>query len=1007
MLAEGFSTKRGRRRAYLYRDVINGKLRARRGAQLVALTNGGAIPDQFDYDVILQPEGYFIGTLNEDFAFESLPGDIFQLGNTSYRMLKIENGRVFVEDAHGQPPNIPFWFGEAPGRTDELSVAVSRLLESVNVLLANGNIEDVIAWLQQEQHLPIEIAVQLAEYLTTAKAVLGVLPTHNTVVFERFFDEVGDMHFIIHAPFGSRINRAWGLALRKRFCRKFNFELQAAANENNIVLSLGPTHSFPLEEVANYLKSQSVREVLVQALLNAPMFETRWRWNTNIALAVPRNRNGKKVPAQFQRSDAQDLIAVIFPDQLACLENIQGDREVPDHPLVEQTLADCLHETMDIDGLENVLKGLENHDIQLVTCDLPTPSPLSEEIINAKPYAFLDDAPAEERRTLAIRQQPLDPQTAADIGRLDPLAIQTVRQEAWPDARTPDELHDGLMILGFMSEAEIVRGALYEQDSMDFGWKHLIEDLLAQKRITLVDTIHGEKLWVSAERLSQLLTLLPNASYEPSIPLMANAADQALDQQQCLVEILRSRLEGLGPVTAAQLGNPLGLTMDQITMALLALEQEGYVIQGRFTHTSSEVEWCERALLARIHRYTVKKLRKEIEAVSPLDYMRFLFAWHRIEEKADGKEALATILEQLEGFALPASSWERDILPARLDLYIPDWLDNLCTSGRFTWLRSTVKEANGKDKASEKRRKPAPVKNTPISIFLRQHSGYWCNQEALTQNAKNLSPNAHKVYSVLKNQGASFFFDLVTATQLLRTQVETALAELVSYGLVTSDNFTGLRALITPSNKKPAYRSRRNYRSSNNNIDDAGRWTLIQKSLPPPSQQEALAPFDIEQTDHIARRLLDRYGVVFRKLLEKETALPPWRDLLYVYRRMEARGEIRGGRFVSGFSGEQFALPEAVTALRNTRKKPKDGELITISAVDPLNLTGIITAGQRVPATGNNRILYKDGKPIAVYIAGEIKFLEKTDSQSEWEIRNRLIRTQNPARYVHGATPSV
>ncbi len=1006
MLAEGFSTKRGRRRAYLYRDVINGKLRARRGAQLVALTNGGAIPDQFDYDVVLQPEGHFIGTLNEDFAFESLPGDIFQLGNTSYRMLKIENGRVFVEDAHGQPPNIPFWFGEAPGRTDELSVAVSRLLETVNQLLTEGGMEGVIAWLQQEQHLPIEIAVQLAEYLTTAKAVLGALPTHNTIVFERFFDEVGDMHFVIHAPFGSRINRAWGLALRKRFCRKFNFELQAAANENNIVLSLGPTHSFPLEEVANYLKSQSVRDVLVQALLNAPMFETRWRWNANIALAVPRNRNGKKVPAQFQRSDAQDLIAVIFPDQLACLENIQGDREVPDHPLVEQTLADCLHETMDINGLEKLLQRLENNDIQLITCDLPTPSPLSEEIINAKPYAFLDDAPAEERRTLAIRQRPLDPESASDIGRLDPLAIQTVCEEAWPDARTPDELHDGLMILGFMTEAEVTRGALTDTESMDFGWQHLIENLQAQNRITLLNTVKGEKLWVSAERLTELLLLLPQATYEPSIPLIDNITDPNLDQQQGLVEILRSRLEGLGPVTAAQLGAPLGIPPEQINIALLALEQEGYVIQGRFTHTTQEVEWCERALLARIHRYTVKKLRKEIEAVSPVDYMRFLFAWHRVEEKADGKEALAAILEQLEGYALPAYSWERDILPSRLDLYIPDWLDNLCTSGRFTWLRAAAKETNTKDDIPKKR-KAAPVKNTPISIFMRQHSGHWCNPDSLSSIAKNLSANAYKVYTVLKNQGASFFFDLVTNTQLLRTQVEDALAELVSCGLVTSDNFTGLRALITPSNKKPSYRSRRNYRSSNNNIDDAGRWTLIQNSLPAKSNNKVIAPFDIEQTEHIARTLLNRYGVVFRKVLEKETAQPPWRDLLYVYRRMEARGEIRGGRFVSGFAGEQFALPEAVTALRNTRKKPKAGDLITISAVDPLNLTGLVTPGQRVPATSNNRILYKDGKPIAVSIAGEIKFLEKTDSQTEWEIRNRLIRTHNPARYIHGTTPQV
>jgi ATP-dependent Lhr-like helicase len=1018
MLASGYSTKRGRRGAYIHRDVINGKVRARRGANLVALTNGGAIPDQFDYDVILQPEGISVGTLNEDFAFESLPGDIFQLGNTSYRMLKIENGRVFVEDAHGQPPNIPFWFGEAPGRSDELSSAVSRLLINADEVVAEAGIEGLIAWLQEQHRLPPEIAVQLGEYLATAKAVLGTLPSHQTIVFERFFDDVGDMHFVIHAPFGSRINRAWGLALRKRFCRRFNFELQAAANDNNIVLSLGPTHSFPLAEVADYLKSQTVREILIQALLAAPMFDTRWRWNANISLAVPRNRNGKKVPAQFQRSNAQDLVAVVFPDQLACFENLQGDREVPDHPLVEQTVNDCLHETMDIAGLETLLQRLENRHIQLVTCDLPAPSPLSEEIINAKPYAFLDDAPAEERRTLAISQHALDPQSAADMVRLDAVAIQTVRQEAWPDARTPDELHDGLMMVGFMTETEVERGPLHEtQAAMDFGWQHLIDALRQERRITLLTTPDGKNLWLATERLSQFLALFPQADYRPIVPLLSQ---QSSDPQEALVEITRSRLEGLGPVTALQLSAPLGIPVNSMNIALLALEQEGFAIQGRFTHTSPDSEWCERGLLARIHRYTVKSLRREIEAVSPMDYTRFLFHWHGLGEKADGKEALAGVLEQLEGCALPAYSWERDILPARMDLYIPDWLDSLCTSGRFTWLRPPAREAAAKVEAKSesnqapnenitRKRKPAPVKNTPVSLFMRQHAGYWCNAETLLNQTKNLNANALKVYEALKTHGASFFFDLVTHTQLLRTQVEDALGELVSYGLVTADNFTGLRALITPANKKHGFRSRRNYRSSNNNIDDAGRWTLIQKSLPPSSgsnpDDHPLAAFNIEKADHIARTLLKRYGVVFRKVLEKETGLPPWRDLLYVYRRMEARGEIRGGRFVSGFAGEQFALPDAVNALRNLRKKDKTGDLITLSAVDPLNLTGIITPGQRVPANINNRILYKDGKPIAVSIAGEIKFLEKTDNQTEWEIRNRLIRKHNPTQYVTTSVP--
>ncbi|MDD1632783.1 MAG: ATP-dependent DNA helicase, partial [Methylococcaceae bacterium] len=442
MLSDGFHTRRGRRGAYLHRDAVHGMLRPRKGARLTALLNGGAIPDQFDYDVILQPEGIFIGTLNEDFAFESLPGDIFQLGNSSYRMLKIEQGRVFVEDAHGQPPNIPFWFGEAPGRSDELSVAVSNLRATLDAKLEQGQ-DTAYQYLNNEIHVPHAAAEQLVDYLAAAKAALTVLPTQQHIVFERFFDETGDMHFVIHSAFGSRINRAWGLALRKRFCRRFNFELQAAASEDTIVLSLGPTHSFPLEEPVQYLKAATVKDILIQALLAAPMFPTRWRWVANTALAVPRNRAGKKVPAYFQRNDAEDLIAVIFPDQLACQENIAGNREVPDHPLVNQTLSDCLHEVMDIDGLERLLTGIEQGTITIIARDLASPSPLALEILNARPYAFLDDAPAEERRTLAVQQRRfMDPQSAADIGRLNPEAIERVRIEAWPEARTPDELHD-------------------------------------------------------------------------------------------------------------------------------------------------------------------------------------------------------------------------------------------------------------------------------------------------------------------------------------------------------------------------------------------------------------------------------------------------------------------------------------------------------------------------------------------------------------------------------------
>ena len=1006
MLADGYSTRRGRRGAYLHYDAVNQRLRARRGARLVALTNGGAIPDQFNYDVILQPEGYLIGNLNEDFAFESLPGDIFQLGNTPYRFLKIEQGKVFVEDAKGQPPNIPFWFGDAPGRTDELSDALSRLRLDCEKHLEQG-IANTCQWFIEQYTLSSGAALQLTEYLAAGKAALGCLPSKETIVFERFFDETGDMHFIIHSPFGARINRAWGLALRKRFCRKFNFELQAAATDNNIVLSLGPTHSFPLEEVVNYLKAGNVREILIQALLDSPMFETRWRWNSNISLAVPRNRNGKRVPAQFQRNDAEDLIAVIFPDQLACLENIAGNREIPEHPLVEQTLSDCLNDTMDINALEQLLEKLHSGEIKLVCCNLTTPSPLAQEVINANPYAFLDDAPAEERRTLAIQQRRyIDPASAAELGTLDPAAIRRVKSEAWPDPVIADELHDAMVLMAFMTEAEAAAGPVQNDDKTDLvsaDWSHLFESLIEQQRVTLLTLPHGVKVWVSAERLALFMYLYPDASGSPeinSLPAEIDLTDEQTDTQKVLTEISRSRLESLGPVTAESLAKPLALTGTQIDQCLLALEQEGFVIRGQFSQ-QQQVEWCERRLLARIHRYTVKRLRSEIEAVSPADFMRFLFSWQRVTDRGEGIEALSDIIDQLEGFAIPAKLWEQSILPARLDTYMTSWLDTLCITGRINWLRKTLSDSKIDNK--DKTRASTTVSNTPICLINRQFVQVWKQfyKEKNGQSNK-LSASAIKIKQQLERHGASFFEDLLHSTGLLRTQLESGLAELVNQSLITSDSFAGLRALLLPASKKSSSRQKsRLKRALSSGFENAGRWSLLKMPVQTNQTNNVLHSdsywIDIE---YIANSLLKRYGVIFRKLLERESALPPWRDLLYVLRRMEARGEIRGGRFVDGFSGEQFALPEAVKLIRQVKKEETNEDLVAISASDPLNLTGLITPGQKIHAKTTNRILYRNGIPVAVSLAGKINYLEQFDARTQWEIQNKLVRLHAPGHYI-------
>src|SRR5438309_2167888 len=799
MLAEGFTTRRGRRAAHVHYDGVNHRLRGRRGARLAAITSGGAIPDIGDYRVVLEPTDTFVGTLNEDFAIESMPGDIFQLGNASYRITRVESGQVRVEDAQGLPPSIPFWVGEAPARTAELSQEVSQLRQEVDARL--GDPAAASGWLCEATGVAEPAARQIVEYLGASKRILGVTPTQQTLVLERFFDEAGGMQLVLHAPFGSRVNRAWGLALRKRFCRSFNFELQAAATEDAIVLSLGPQHSFALADVFQYLKPQTVEHLLVQAMLDAPMFGSRWRWNATRALAVLRQRGGRKVPTPLQRMDAEDLIAAVFPDQLACPENLVGDREIPDHPLVNQTIADCLLEAMDFPGLKRVLEEMEAGRFTLVARDTPEPSPLAHEVLNAKPYAFLDDAPLEERRTQAvITRRGLDVKSADELGTLDPAAIERVKDEAWPDAGTADELHDALLVMGALTAGEGGRG------KGEGSWRPYLDDL------------------ARAGRAGTLLT--------------------------------------------------------------------------------------EPRLLARIHRYTLDRLRKEIEPVAAADFLRFLFRWQRVaeESRAEGPEGLAAVLDLLDGYEVAAGAWESDVLPARLEQYDPLWLDGLCLSGEIAWGRvSAAGPSNG--------HKSGPIRTTPIALFRRERGAVWRSLAAPPDPAAlPLSHAGRAVLEALDERGASFFGDLVNPTGLLRTAAEQGLAELVAWGLVTSDSFAGLRALLVPSDRRrplAGARLRRRGPVAPFGVETAGRWARVNPGSPLSEEQVAEA---------VAWQLLRRYGVVFRRLVQRETLLVPWRDILRVYRRLEARGEIRGGRFVSGFSGEQYALPEAVGSLRAVRR---------------------------------------------------------------------------------------
>jgi ATP-dependent Lhr-like helicase len=969
MLSEGFSTRRGRRGALLHHDAVNTMLRPRKGARLTAITSGGAIPDNADYRVMLEPESIVVGSVHEDFAVESLQGDVFQLGNTSYRILRVERGMVRVEDAHGMPPSIPFWLGEAPGRTLELSAAVSRLREEFEQHLTEDP-GSVLAWLTETIGIDEIAAVQLVQYLSAGRAALGCLPTFATVVFERFFDESGGMQLIIHSPYGSRVNRAWGLSLRKRFCRTFNFELQAAATEDHIVLSLTHAHSFELAEAARYLHSNSVRQVLIQALCAAPMFEVRWRWDAGIALALPRFRGGKKIPPQIARMNAEDLLASVFPDQVACAENLPGEIEVPDHPLVKQTVRDCLEDAMDIDAFEGLLRALESGSVRVVARDLTEPSPLALEALNARPYAFLDDAPLEERRTQAVMSRRwLDPSDVADIGKLDPDAIARVRAEAWPDADTADELHDALLWLTFMTEQECNANA---------AWPRLMEELCAAGRVVKIN-LQRHALWTASERRALFL----GSRSEAGLPAPS---------EESLVEIVRGRLEGLGPVTAASIAASLDAPVSSIDIALAALEAEGFAMRGRFTADATAQQWCERRLLARIHRYTVKRLRAEIEAVPAKDFVRFLCEWQRAmpEVQARGSDALAAILAQLEGFEAPAAAWESEIIPARIADYDPGWLDEHCRAGRFMWTRLAARNVPASDSTAA-----APIRSTPIVLLARRNAGAWSSLVGPPDGSR-LTSKAQAVADVIKEFGASFFDEIAEHSGLLPSEAEGALAELVAVGLVTSDSFAGLRMLLMPSGRRGqtnSYGRRIKRRMALFAMADAGRWALVRRphaAAEPKDQKE-------QAVEQVVRTLLRRWGVIFWKLLAREAQwLPPWREILFCCRRLEARGEIRGGRFVAGFSGEQYATPEAVGLLREIRRKAPTQQYLSVSAADPLNLLGILTPGARLPSLAGNRLLYRDGLPVALYAAGEVRFLEKLDPKDQWDAQTALLRRQAP-----------
>lgn len=936
LVAEGIVTGRGKRAAFLHRDRINGRSTGRRGARLAALTSGGAIPDNADYRVVAEPDDTFVGTINEDFAIESMAGDVFLLGSTSWRIRRVESGTVRVVNAEGAAPTIPFWLGEAPARTAELSEEVSALREAVAMRLESAGISQASEWLQSEAQVAAPVADTIVAYLRAAHTALGVLPTHRDLIFERFFDDSGGMQLVLHSPYGGRINRGLGLLLRKRFCRSFDFELQAAASDDSIVLSLGLQHAFPLTDLRDFLAPRGIAAALTHAVLVTPMFGVRWRWNLNRSLVVLRYRAGRRNPPPIQRMETDDVTAAVFPSLAACQDNATGPREIPDHPLVRQTLHDCMTEAMDLSGLQQLLDAIESEQVRVHFRDTTEPSPLSHEILNARPYTFLDDAPLEERRTRAVQVRRGLPLEGRDLSALDPEAIQRVRDEAKPAPRDAAELHDLLLSLLLM-RAEPALEPLFTQ-------------LLEAGRVVRADGESGS-FWCALELRGAAESLLGSARFTPDRHPPTSLMIEVASREQLAARAVRGQLEQSGPTTAGALAAATGLDVDTITLTLLQLQSEGFALSGQFERNVAQPQYCARRLLDRIHRYTRDRLRREVEPVSPQDFMRFLLRWQGVtpDTRRAGQRGLSAVVEQLQGFEAAVASWESDVLAARVSGYRAEWLDALCFSGEVVWGRLSQRAT-----PTPSQRSATISRATPVTLAFRADLP-WLHQAlrgAASAEGEPTPPNALALH--LEQRGALFAAELQSQLGFSRRELHEALWDAVARGLIASDGFGALRSLLHARVDEPlALMSPRLRRGAAPELRREGRWALLQPST------AALDPDALAEA--VAEQLLARWGVVFADVVARESLTLPYREIAWALRRLEARGVVRGGRFVNGFVGEQYALPEAVEQLRATRRLDKTGETVSLSACDPLNLAGIILPGPRVPALRGRSLTLVDG----------------------------------------------
>lgn len=936
-VSHGVFTGRGQRGQQLSLDPINDTVRPRRSAKHAAIMNGGTIPDLGDYNVIVDPDNQVIGQLSEDFAIESAVGDVFLLGTHAWRVVRVEQSSVRVVDADGAEPSVPFWFGESPARTWELSQAVSRLYEELSDPLTVRDVVGAKSILTAIPGVSAEAAEQTVTFLSASLDALGVLPSQHCVVIERFFDETGSTQLVVHAPFGARVNRALGLALRKRFCVTFDFELQAAADDDAITIALGPHHSMELSTIMPMVRPSSFRTVLEQAVLPLPMLKTRWRWNGVRSLVINRTSSGARRPIQWIRMDADDLMAAVWPSLAACQENAPaGPIPIPDHVLVRQTLRDVFFEPLDVAALETVLRGVDDGSIRVHTVDTPTPSPLAQGILTGRPYTFLDDAPLEERRSRAVS---LDRHLGA-VGA-DGLPVPSQRHALDADlvaeavASAAPRIRDRHELADFLHTYFALRPVP--------EWQSMFDELVTEGRALEVDGT-----WVSATR--------PNVMDE-----------LALDDEAAAI-LVTAHLEVAGPATVATLigedvlgagplrGAPLSAL--RASTALARLEALGFAI------ALPNETWCTRNMYQRLQRRARARERRRQPTVSLEQFLTFLLHYQHLApgSQLSGRAGLLEVIRQLQGVEIAAGEWESQIFARRVSDYEPAWLDELCLAGEVTWARLTPKTSSDDSRRSSS----SPSGTTPITFADRED--FWTLITIARHRREFVAPSngaSRDVYELLTTRGAQFRADLPRLLGRLPDDVNDGLWDLVARGVAHADSFHAVRNLLRGTRSGTNRRhARGRQRSDLSTGVGEGRWMHL------PTESSEVDRLILEDLgEFLANQMIARWGLVTYELYEAEDVSVPWLYVVRALRKFEAQGRVVGGRFVTGLRGEQYASREALDLLMSAPRVPE----FEISACDPLNLTGGIMSGARVPARPKH----------SVRVGGDLSLLESANGTVE------------------------